>query len=84
MTRIAKLYEQRFKEPPYRLAGNCYDAVRVMSRVMNEVGAEGRTVNAALHRLRDYRGVTGNFEIAPNNDRLGEEIELRRVRSKAN
>ena len=72
-------YRRRFGADSQRPAGNCYDAVKVMSYVMERHGFEFEAVNRGLRALTGYQGVTGPFTIAANNDRFGESVVLYRL-----
>ncbi len=74
--KFVERYEGRFKESFQRPAGNCYDGVRVLASVMNNVGTDGTKVQQALLALRDYVGVTGDFIINPDRERTGEVSEM--------
>lgn len=74
-------FEERFNEAPLMPAGTCYDAVAVMAHVMNKSGTEWSAVNATLHNLKDYPGMSGNFTILPNGDRVGQIVALRKLTS---
>lgn len=72
-------YKNRFGREASQPAGNCYDAVRVVSSVMGIKGFDFDSVNSGLRALKDYEGVTGPFEIAANGDRYGEHVVLYRL-----
>ncbi len=72
---FADRYLARFKEPMIRPAGNCYDGIRVMAHVMNQVGTDGAKVRDALLHLSDYKGVTGPFIITKDRERTGESFK---------
>jgi branched-chain amino acid transport system substrate-binding protein len=76
---FAQRYQSRFGTLPFMPAGTCYDAIAVMAHVMNKHGTDWNEVNAALHSLKDYPGVSGPFSVLPNGDRIGQRVILRQL-----
>ena len=73
---FAKRYFERYNKVPVRPAGNCYDAIRVMAKVLADTNLDYDLTNAALRSLKNYQGVTGEFSIGADGDRYGEKAEL--------
>ncbi len=67
-----KRYEEMFKSAFMRPAGNCYDGVRLIARIINEVGTDQSKIRKALLGTKDYVGVTGPFHILADRERTGE------------
>ncbi len=67
--RFAAAFEKRFNQPPDALAALGYDAVQVLTHAMRVAGSpDAGKVAAALHELRDWKGVTGAFSFDATGD----------------
>jgi ABC-type branched-subunit amino acid transport system substrate-binding protein len=72
-------FRTKYGDDSRRPAANCYDGIKVMAKVMNEVGFERDAVRSALLQLSEYTGATGAFVVRADRERVGEKIESREL-----
>jgi len=80
--RFTAAFRERYGVVPDVAAALGYDAVAVLARAMTQAGsAAPEKVAAALHGLRDWSSVTGNFQFSAAGDRSGFTIGKAVVRN---
>ncbi|HET98028.1 MAG TPA: ABC transporter substrate-binding protein [Desulfurivibrio alkaliphilus] len=58
-------YESKFNEPASTFGGHAYDALMILARAIEEVGADREKVRDAIENMRDFVGTGGIFNFSP-------------------
>ena len=61
-------YRQQYHRDSEMFAAHAYDGVRIIAKLIGEVGYDGDTIRSALYRLSDYPGVSGRTSFDKNGD----------------
>jgi branched-chain amino acid transport system substrate-binding protein len=68
VTAYKTAYEAKYGEPVSTFGGYAHDAFVLMTTAMEKAGStDGEAVRAALEETKGYVGVTGEFNMAPDN-----------------
>ena len=61
-------YENRYGEIPDLVAANSYDALKILSIAINNVGENSTNIKTHLLSVKDYEGAGGKFSFDENGD----------------
>ncbi len=60
-----KAYEKRYGEEVSTFGGHAYDSFRLLSRAVEQVGADREKVRAAIENMKGFVGTAGVFSFSP-------------------
>ncbi len=58
-------YESKFNEPASTFGGHGYDAIMILARAIEEVGADREKVRDAIENMKNFVGTGGVFNFSP-------------------
>ena len=72
-------FKQRFGEPVSRPAVPAYDGVRLVAKLISQVGTNAVALRAAINDVKAYPATNGLISFTPEGEREGEDIELMQI-----
>ncbi|MCL6516074.1 ABC transporter substrate-binding protein [Alicyclobacillus sp.] len=67
---FAKLWEQKYNEPPDQHSAWPFDAVNILAQVMNQYGTSPDQIRQGLLNIHDYHGAEGVYNFDSHGDGL--------------
>ncbi len=73
-------YRKKYSRDPSLFEANAYDAVRLITSLVQKVGEDPIKVGEAIRKVSGYKGASGTYSFQPDGD-VAREIALKTVRN---
>lgn len=74
-----KRFRERFKEPPARPALPAYDGLKLLVKLVSQVGTSPQALREAILKVKDFPAENGVMTYTAEGERLGEEVLLMQI-----